>query len=259
MDLGLAGRKAIVCASSKGLGKACAHSLAREGASVVVNGREPGAVEAAAVEIGAATGAEVVPVVADVTSADGQAALFAACPAPDILINNAGGPAPGDFRDWDREAWTDGVIPNMIAPIEMIKACVDGMIERRFGRIVTVTSIAVKMPFEGLWMSSAARAGFTGFIAGIARQTVAHNVTINNLLPGLFLTDRLRAGLQVPAERQGKTFEEVAAETTKNIPAGRFGDPAEFGEACAFLCSAQAGFISGQNVLIDGGMYPGTF
>lgn len=259
MDLGLAGKSAIICASSKGLGKACAMSLAREGATVVINGRDPEALAATATDIRAATGADVAAVAGDVTTANGQAALFSACPEPDILINNAGGPAPGGFRDWDRQAWLDGMVPNMIAPVELMRACVDGMIERQFGRIVTVTSIAVKMPFEGLWMSTAARSGLTGFVAGLAREVAGHNVTVNNLMPGLFLTDRLRAGLQAPAERLGKTFEEMAAETTVRIPAGRFGDPAEFGEACAYLCSAQAGFITGQNILIDGGMYPGTF
>ncbi len=259
MDLGIAGKYALVSAASKGLGRACAASLAGEGAVVTIVARTPAPLEAAAREIGAASGTTVTAVAADITTEDGRAAALAACPAPDILVTNAGGPPPGDFRDWDRDVWIAALDANMLGPIALIKATVDGMIERRFGRIVNITSGAVKAPIDILGLSNGARAGLTGFIAGLARQTVRHNVTINNLLPGHFDTERLRATLESWAERDGVEYDEARRRRQAGNPAGRFGDPAEFGDACAYLCSAQAGYVTGQNFLIDGGGYPGTF
>ena len=258
MDLGIRGRRALVSGASKGLGRACAFSLAREGVAVTIVARTPGPLEAAAAEIRQATGAEVTPVAADVTTESGRAAALAACPSPDILVTNAGGPPPGDFRNWTREDWIKAIEANMLAPIDLIKATVDGMIARRFGRIVNITSSAVKAPIETLGLSNGARAGLTGFVAGLARQTVQHNVTINCLLPGPFATDRLRSNMAEAARRAGQSFEEAWEKRKASNPAGRFGDPAELGEACAFLCSAQAGYITGQNLLIDGGNFPGT-
>ncbi len=259
MDLGIRGRTALVCAASKGLGKGCAAALAREGVSLVVVARGRDALEATAAELRARHGVEVTPVVGDVTTDDGRRAALAACPAPDILVNNAGGPPPGDFRDWDRDAWVRAVEANMITPILLIRAVVDGMIARRFGRIVNITSGAVKSPIPELGLSNGARTGLTGFVAGLARKTVRHGVTINNLLPGPFDTDRLRSNLEFNARSTGKTYEEVRRARTEANPAGRFGTIEEFGDACAYLCSAQAGFITGQNLLLDGGAYPGTF
>ncbi len=258
MDLGIEGRKAIVCASSKGLGKACAMSLAREGVDVTINARTAATLDATAEEIRGASGVTVTAVAADVTTAEGRARLLEACPEPDILVNNAGGPPPGDFRDWVRDDWIAALDANMLTPIELIKATVDGMIERRFGRIVNITSSAVKAPLHHLGLSNGARAGLTGFVAGLARQTVRHNVTVNNLLPGPFETDRLRSNMKSIAEKTGRTLEEVKAERSAQNPAGRLGDPAEFGEACAFLCGSRAAYITGQNLLIDGGGFPGT-
>ncbi len=258
MDLGLKGMTALVCASSKGLGRACAMSLAREGVAVTIVARTAGPLEATAEDIRAAAGAEVTAVAADITTEAGRAAALGACPNPDILINNAGGPPPGDFRDWTRDDWIKALDANMLTAIELIKATVDGMIERKFGRIVNITSSAVKAPIDILGLSNGARAGLTGFVAGIARKTVRHNVTINGLLPGSFDTDRLRGNIVAVAKKSGRRVAEVAAERMAANPAGRFGDPAEFGEACAYLCSQQAGFITGQNLLIDGGAYPGT-
>ena len=258
MDLGLQGKTALVCAASKGLGKACAASLAREGVDVTIVARTPGPLEASAEEIRAATGVTVTAVAADITSEAGRAAALAACPEPDILINNAGGPPPGDFRDWTRDDWIKALDANMLTAIELIKATVDDMIARRFGRVVNITSSAVKAPIEILGLSNGARAGLTGFVAGIARKTVRHNVTINNLLPGPFDTDRLRSNIETVAESTGRPFDEIMNERMAANPAGRFGDPAEFGEACAYLCSQQAGYITGQNLLLDGGAFPGT-
>lgn len=258
MDLGIKGRKAIVCAGSKGLGRACAMSLAREGVDLVINARSAGPLEATAEEIRAATGVSVTPVAIDITTEAGRAAVLEACPNPDILVNNAGGPPPGDFRDWTRDDWIKAVDANMLTPIELIKATVDGMMERGFGRIVNITSSAVKAPIDILGLSNGARAGLTGFVAGIARKTVKHNVTINALLPGPFDTDRLNSTLKGAAEASGRSMEDVRAERAAGNPAGRFGQPEEFGEACAYLCSAQAGYITGQNLLLDGGAYPGT-
>jgi 3-oxoacyl-[acyl-carrier protein] reductase len=258
MDLGLKEKKAIVCAASKGLGRACAVSLAREGVAVVIVARRTGPLEETAEEIGRVTGATVTPVAADITSEAGRALALEACPEPDILVNNAGGPPPGDFRDWTRDDWIKAIDANMLTPIELIKATVDGMIARRFGRLVNITSSAVKAPIDILGLSNGARAGLTGFVAGIARKTVRHNVTINALLPGPFETDRLHTTIRSVAEASGRTFEEVWAERAQGNPAGRFGDPEEFGEACAFLCGQHAGYITGQNLLIDGGGFPGT-
>jgi 3-oxoacyl-[acyl-carrier protein] reductase len=258
MDLGIKGRTALVCAASKGLGKACAMSLAREGVAVTVVARTAATLDATATEIRSATGAQVTAVAADITTPAGRAAALAACPAPDILINNAGGPPPGDFRDWGRDDWIKALDANMLTAIELIKATVDGMIARRFGRIVNITSSAVKAPIASIGLSNGARAGLTGFCAGIARQVARHNVTINGLLPGSFATDRLRSNFAEEAQKQGKDFDAVWQARMAQNPAGRFGDPAEFGEACAFLCSAQAGYINGQNLLLDGGQYPGT-
>ncbi len=258
MDLGIKGRRAIVCASSKGLGLACAQQLAREGVEVVMIARGQQVLEAAASAIRAETGTHVTTVVADVTTPEGRAAVLAVCPDPDILVTNAGGPKPGNFREWTRDDWIAAVDANMLTPIELIRATVDKMIERRFGRIVNITSAAVKMPIEILGLSNGARAGLTGFVAGLSRQTVAHNVTINNLLPGPFATDRLLQTAERLAHDSGKTIEAVMTARKAAVPAGRFGEPAEFGQACAFLCSAGAGFMTGQNLVLDGGIYPGT-
>jgi 3-oxoacyl-[acyl-carrier protein] reductase len=259
MDLGITGKRALVCAASKGLGKACALSLAREGVEVTIVARNAQTLKVAAEEIAIATGASVTAVAADITTVAGRTAALIACPDPDILVNNAGGPPPGNFRDWDRETWIAALDANMLTPIALIQATVDRMIARRFGRIVNITSSSVKAPIEILGLSNGARSGLTGFVAGVARQTVRHNVTINNLLPGEFETDRLRATIQVTATANQQSFEQVFQDRQTRNPAGRFGDPAEFGEACAFLCSAQAGYITGQNWLLDGGAYPGTF
>jgi 3-oxoacyl-[acyl-carrier protein] reductase len=259
MDLGIKGKTALVCAASKGLGRACAVSLAREGVAVTIIARTVETLEAAAKDIREKTGGQVTAVAADITTPQGRAAALAACPSPDILVNNAGGPPAGDFRQWDRDTWIAALDANMLTPIELIKATVDQMIARRFGRIVNITSGAVKAPIDVLGLSNGARSGLTGFVAGLSRKTVAHNVTINNLLPGPFDTDRLRAVVKASAAAAGRPFEDVWSERRASNPAGRYGDAAEFGEICAFLCSNQAGYITGQNWLIDGGVYPGTF
>lgn len=259
MDLGIAGRTALVCAASKGLGRACALALAREGVNVVITARTPAPLEATAADIrAAAPGVTVTAIAGDITTPAGRAAALAAAPAPDILINNAGGPPPGDFRDWTRDDWIRALDANMLAPIELIRATVDGMIARGFGRIVNITSSAVKAPIDILGLSNGARSGLTGFVAGIARKTVRHGVTINNLLPGPFDTDRLRQTIATQAAQNGRTAEQQLAATAERNPAGRVGNPAEFGAACAFLCSAHAGFMTGQNILLDGGAFPGT-
>ena len=259
MDLGIKGKNALVCAASKGLGKGCAMALAREGVNLVITARGKEALEATAEEIRKATGAKVVAVAGDITTAEGRAQALAACPNPDILVNNAGGPPPGDFRNWAREDWIKAIDANMLTPIELIKATVDGMIARKFGRVVNITSSAVKAPIAELGLSNGARTGLTGFIAGLSRKTAHANVTINNLLPGRFWTDRLKGNTEHNAKQQGKSVEEVKAALEKTIPAGRFGTPDEFGAYCAYLCSAQAAYVTGQNLLIDGGAYPGTF
>lgn len=259
MDLGIAGRRALVCAASKGLGRGCAQALADAGCDVTIVARTEDALHRAADELGARAGRPVRWVACDITTAEGRTAALAACPAPDILVNNAGGPPPGDFRDWDRGAWIRALDANMLTPIELIKATVDGMIARRFGRIVNITSGAVKAPIEFLGLSNGARSGLTGFVAGLARQVARHNVTINNLLPGPFDTDRLRTTMAGRATAAGKSFDDVFAAARLANPAGRYGTIDEFGAACAFLCSVHAGFIVGQNLLLDGGAYPGTF
>jgi len=259
MDLGIKGKKAIVCAASKGLGKGCAMSLAREGVDVTICARTPETLATAAEEIKALGGGAVSTVACDITTGEGRAAVLQACPDADILVNNAGGPPPGDFRDWDRDTWIAALDANMLTAIFLIKATVDGMIERKFGRIVNITSSAVKAPIDILGLSNGARSGLTGFVAGIARKTVIANVTINNILPGPFDTERLHSNIRVKAEEAGITAEEMAKKRAATNPSGRFGSPHEFGELCAFVCSAQAGYITGQNLLIDGGGYPGTF
>lgn len=259
MDLGIRGKKALVCGASKGLGRACAMSLAREGVNVTIVARNRETLEQAATDIHAATGATVTPVAADITTAEGRTAALAACPEPDILVTNAGGPPPGDFRNWTRDDWIKAIDWNMLTPIELIKATVDGMIARKFGRIVNITSSSVKAPIEVLGLSNGARSGLTGFVAGLARKTVRQNVTINNILPGQFATDRLKQSLAAAAKNAGKDVEAFSTARIQAIPAGRFGDPAEFGELCAYICSAQAAYITGQNLLIDGGNYPGTY
>ena len=259
MDLGLQGRNAIVCAASQGLGKASATALAREGVNLVIAARRHDVLQSAADEIASATGNRPRTVIADVTTQEGRDAILAACPAPDILINNAGGPPPGDFRKFEREDWIKALDGNMLAPIALIKATLDGMIARRFGRIVNVTSHAVKASVAMLALSNGARTGLTGFVAGLARATAEHNVTINNLLPGTFDTDRLKSNLAALARNAARDVGEVTEEIRAANPTRRFGHPDEFGATCAFLCSAQAGYITGQNILIDGGAYPGTF
>ncbi|MCE5263834.1 MAG: SDR family oxidoreductase [Deltaproteobacteria bacterium] len=259
MDLGIAGRKAIVGGASAGLGKACAMALAREGVEVTIVARTKANLEAAAEEIRKATGAKVTPVAVDITTDEGRAAVLKACPEPDIVVNNAGGPPTGNFRDWNRDMWMAALNNNMLSAIFMIKDVVDGMIARKFGRIVNITSSAVKAPIGILGLSNAARSGLTGFVAGTAREVAKHNVTINNLLPGDFDTERHQSNTRAMAQKQGKSYEEMRAIRIAQVAAGRFGQPAELGEYCAYLCSAQASFITAQNLLIDGGKYPGTF
>jgi 3-oxoacyl-[acyl-carrier protein] reductase len=259
MDLGIAGRKAIVCASSRGLGRACAFRLAEAGCEVVVNGRDKARTEQTAAEIAKATGAKVIPVAADVATPEGQAALFAACREPDILVNNNAGPPFKDFRELDRKAMLDGVVANMVVAIELIQKVIEPMRARKFGRIVNITSGSVKMPLAGLDLSSGARAGLTAFLAGVARSVAADNVTINFVLPGTFDTDRLRSNIESNAKKKGIDFEAAKKERIATVPAKRFGEADEFGATCAFLCSTHAGYITGQNLLLDGGVFPGAF
>jgi 3-oxoacyl-[acyl-carrier protein] reductase len=262
MDLGIAGKWALVCASSKGLGRGCAEALVREGVHVVVTARGEAALQATAEALRSLNPAVQVRAVAgDITTPAGRAAALAAAPQVDILVNNAGGPPPGDFRDWDRDTWISALDANMLTPIELSKAVVDGMAARGFGRIVNITSAAVKAPIAELGLSNGARSGLTGFVAGLARQSrlAAANVTVNNLLPGPFDTDRLRSNTATAAARTGKPFDEVWATRQQANPSRRFGTPAEFGAVCAFLCSVHAGYINGQNWLLDGGGYPGTY
>lgn len=258
MDLGISGKWAIVCASSKGLGRGSAEALAAEGVNLVITARTAATLEQTADEIRARHGVEVIAIAGDITTEAARREVLKACPKPDILVNNAGGPPPGDFRDWSLDDWQAALNANMLTPIEMIKATVDGMQERGFGRIVNITSAAVKAPIDILGLSNGARAGLTGFVAGLARKTVAYNVTINNLLPGPFDTDRLTSNFTAVARARGKTVEEVKAARMRENPAGRFGTIEEFGAACAFLCGDKAGFITGQNILLDGGAYPGA-
>ena len=259
MDLGIAGRKAIVCGSSRGLGRACATSLARAGCTVVVNGIDPSRLAVTAGEIRRATNTEIIEVAADVTTPQGQDALFTACPEPDILITNAGGPPYKDFRELEREAMLTGITWNMITPIELIQRTVDAMSARGFGRILNITSVSVKMPVFGLDLSSGARAGLTAFCAGVCRSVAHTGVTINHIQPGFFDTDRYRGGIDVAAQALGISHDEAHAQRVAMVPAKRAGTPAEFGEAAAFLCSAQAGYITGQSLLLDGGLYNSAF
>lgn len=260
MNLGIAGKWALVCAASKGLGKGCAAALVREGVNVVITARGSDALQASAAELRALNLGEVRAVAGDITSPEGRAEALAACPQVDILINNAGGPPPGDFRDWDRAAWIKALDANMITPIELIKATVDAMASRGFGRIVNITSGAVKAPIDTLGLSNGARSGLTGFVAGVARSNIAaKGVTINGLLPGAFDTDRLRSGTQSASQKTGQDFDILWKRRMQAIPAQRFGTAEEFGQVCAFICSMQAGYLTGQNILLDGGAYPGTF
>jgi 3-oxoacyl-[acyl-carrier protein] reductase len=258
LDLGIAGRLALVCGSSAGLGRACATALANAGVRVWVNGRDADRLHDAAREIAAQTGADVHPVVADVTTAAGRTALLAACPAPDILVNNAAGPKPGNFPDWDEAAWEQALASNMVAPLMLIRATLGPMVERRWGRVINITSSAVKAPLPMLGLSNGARSGLTGCISGLAREVACHGITMNNLLPGRFATDRLRAYAGALALEGGTTLDEATAKLKSEIPVGRFGDPVEFGQVCAFLASVHAGYITGQNLLLDGGTYPGV-
>ncbi len=261
MDLGLTGKWALVCAASKGLGKGCAMALVNEGVNVVITARGDEALQATAAELRALKRGEVRTVSGDITTAQGRAQALAACPQVDILINNAGGPPPGDFREWDRDAWIKALDANMLTPIELIKATVDKMAERKFGRVINITSGAVKAPIDILGLSNGARTGLTGFVAGLARQgrLASANVTINNLLPGPFDTDRLRNTMAGLAKASGQSVEQVLEQRRKMNPMQRYGTAAEFGAVCAFLCSVHAGYMTGQNVLLDGGAFPGTF
>ncbi|HUC11591.1 MAG TPA: SDR family oxidoreductase [Stellaceae bacterium] len=258
MDLRIRGRKALVCAASKGLGRACATALGRAGVELTITARTAATLEQTAAEIRKETGVKVTTVAGDITTEAGRMQALAACPEPDILINNAGGPPHGDFREWSIEDWQKAVNANMLTPIMLIKATVDGMCARKFGRIVNITSGSVKSPIPNLGMSNGARAGLTGFVAGLARQIARHNVTINNLLPGPFLTDRLRSGIEFEARRQNVSFDEMLTRRSATNPTGRVGNPEEFGDACAFLCAASSGFIVGQNLLLDGGAFNST-
>jgi 3-oxoacyl-[acyl-carrier protein] reductase len=261
MDLGLTGKWALVCAASKGLGKGIATALVNEGVNVVITARGEEALLATAAELRALNRGEVRTVAGDITTAQGRAAALAACPQVDILINNAGGPPPGDFRSWDRDTWIKALDANMLTPIELIKATVDAMADRKFGRVINITSGAVKAPIDILGLSNGARTGLTGFVAGLARQgrLASANVTINNMLPGPFDTDRLRSTMIGLAKSTGKSVEEVLDQRRMANPMQRYGTAAEFGAVCAFLCSVHAGYMTGQNVLLDGGAYPGTF
>lgn len=257
MDLGISGKRAIVCASSKGLGRACAEALAREGVDVTINGRDAAAVEVTAEEIRKATSSSVTTVVGDIEIEATQNALLAACPEPDILVNNNGGPSPGRYQDWDRDAWVSALDSNMIAPALMIRAVLDGMVERRFGRIVNITSAMVKTPLAPMGLSTGARTGLTAFSKGLSRQVAHANVTLNNLLPERFDTDRQKFMAEMRAKIGGVSIEQAYDEMKKSIAAQRLGNPEELGATCAFLCSVHAGYISGQNVQLDGGSYDG--
>ncbi len=259
MDLGIKGRRAVVCGASAGLGLACARSLAQAGADVVMVARGAERLEAAAGELRKQAAGKVTAVAADITTAKGREQVLAVLPDPDILVTNAGGPPPGDFRDWNRDDWIKALDANMLTPIELIKATVDAMAERKFGRIVNITSSAVKAPIDILGLSNGARSGLTGFVAGVARAVAQHNVTINNLLPGPFDTDRLASTLEAASRMSGDSVDSVREARMASNPSRRFGRPDEFGATCAFLCSIHAGYMTGQNVLLDGGAYPGTF
>jgi 3-oxoacyl-[acyl-carrier protein] reductase len=264
MELGLKGKWALVGGASKGLGFGCAQSLAREGANVVIVARGAEALDAAASEL-RKLGTTILAVAVDITTPEGREAIWSVVGGPgknfDIVVTNAGGPPPGDFRNWDRDAWIKALDANMLTPIELIKATVDGMAERKFGRIINITSSAVKAPIDILGLSNGARSGLSGFVAGVARtvKLASNNVTINNLLPGAYDTDRLKATMKGASEKTGQSIDTIAEARKKTIPAQRFGNPQEFGDTCAFLCSAQASYITGQNILTDGGAYAGAF
>lgn len=259
MDLGIAGKKALIWGGSRGLGKAIAFELAREGVHLVIAARDAHTLAASADELRAVSSASVTTVVADLGSAGGRDAALARCPSPDILINNADGPIPGDFRDWSRDDWIAALDTMMLGPIEMMRRTVDGMAERGFGRVVNLTSRSVKTPQLELGLSNGARSGLTGFVAGLARTLVDRNVTINNLLPGIFATDGQRRHINTLVEQSGRSFDAIWDERARSSPAGRYGRPEELAAYCAFICSARAGYVTGQNLLIDGGSYPGTF
>jgi 3-oxoacyl-[acyl-carrier protein] reductase len=259
MDLGIRGKKALLTGASRGLGKACAFALAQEGVEVTIVARTREPLEKTGAEIAAAADVKVTTVVGDITTSDGRTAALKACPQPDILLNNADGPLPGDFRNWSRETWIAALDAMMLSPIEMMRLTVDGMMTRGFGRIINIVSRSVKIPQLELGLSNGARSGLVGFVAGLARQTVAHNVTINNLLPGIFDSNAQRQHVRGLLETTGKSFDELWQARAEANPAKRYGRPAELGAYCAFLCSQHAGFITGQNLLIDGGSYPGTY
>lgn len=259
MDLGIAGRKALVCGASAGLGYACAKALVEEQVDVVIVARTAATLSQAADRLSSLKAGKVAHVVADVTTAEGRAAILAAHPQFDIVVTNAGGPPPGNFRDWNRDTWLAALDANMLAPIELIKATVDTMRAQGFGRIINITSSAVKSPLEPLGLSNGARSGLTGFVAGLARSVAANGVTINNLLPGTFETARLASNFAAQAKREGRSADAVRQDRIARHPARRLGTPDEFGRTCAFLCSVHAAYINGQNVLLDGGSYPGTF
>lgn len=259
MNLGISGKRALVTAGSRGMGRACASALAAEGCEVFIVARKQPALDRAAAEIAQATGTKVTPVQGDITTLEGRAAALAACPAPDILVNNGDGELPGDFREWDRARWITALDRMMLSPIEMIRLTVDGMMERGFGRIVNIVSRSVKIPQLELGLSNGARSGLVGFCAGLARQTITKGVTINNILPGIVASDAQRDHVRGLVEMTGRPFEEIWAERGRRNPAGRYGEPEEIGAYCAFLCSAKSGFITGQSLLIDGGEYPGTY
>lgn len=259
MDLGIKGKTALVCGASRGLGRGCAEALAAEGVHVTLVARNLEVLEATAMDIRSSASSVITIVACDITTAEGRAQALHICPQPDILVTNAGGPPTGDFHDWTRDDWIAALDANMLTPIELIKATVDGMMARGFGRIINITSSAVKAPISALGLSNGARSGLTGFVAGLARKTVAQNVTINNLLPGPFETDRLHSIFSEAAKSSGKSLDEISAARKLSNPARRFGTRQEFGATCAFLCSQHAGYITGQNILLDGGAYPGTF
>jgi 3-oxoacyl-[acyl-carrier protein] reductase len=259
MDLGIRGRKALLSGASRGLGRACAFALAAEGVDVTIVARTRDVVERTGKDIADATGVKVVTVAADITTPEGREAALAACPAPDILVNNADGPVPGDFREWSREDWIAALDTMMLCHIDMMRRTVDGMMERGFGRIVNIVSRSVKTPQLELGLSNGARSGLVGFVAGLARQTVARGVTVNNLLPGIFDSDAQKRHIEGMLEMTGKSFDQIWRERAAANPAKRYGDPKELGAYCAFLCSANAGYITGQNLVIDGGSYPGTY